>query len=117
METPTTTLPDLADFLLALPDDAPINMYDGDADALNHGCLMTQYGRSKGWKFDHSYSTTGTWETPNEHVVARVIDETGKQIHSVLPSLFNRESRAEFMPRRYNAKPWKDLLKDEFKNK
>ena len=117
MEIPTVTLQELADFLLALPDDAPINMYKGDSDAHCGGCLMTQYGKSKGWKFDHSYSTTGTWETPNEHIVAKVVNEKGEQINSVLPTIFDRETNASFMPRRYDAKHWKDLLKDEFKNK
>ena len=108
METPTVTLQDLADFLLALPDNAPIRMSCGEYRN-PIGCLMTQYGKNKGWVFEYSYSD-GIWEDKNYNVVARLDSNYGGVFE-----LFHDSDGGE--ETRYTTKPWKDLLKDKFKNK
>lgn len=106
METPTVTLQELADFLLALPDDAPINMYSGEYNDPYSGCLMTQYGKAKGWNCTFSFSSSGTWENESSNTTVANV-ECG----NVLVSLFNKGEQVMA----YVAKHWKDLLKDEFK--
>lgn len=101
METPVVTLNELKEFLLSLPDHAPLDMYDGDN--LNIiGCLMTQYGRSKGWEFDWSYSYLGTWEKKNEEVVAKL------EKPFVFSEMFDLTK--VYNPKVYTAGPWKKSL-------
>lgn len=108
---PKASLKDLRDFLLALPDDAPIEMETGFADGF--GCLMTQYGRTRGWKFGYSSDLYAGWYkdlaacyVPNKRPVA-VITEN-KSVFSLF-----REYVAEldgYTPERKFAKYWKDRL-------
>jgi hypothetical protein len=55
------SLNDLREFLLSLPDDAPINMSHGVND--DCGCLMTQYGRSIGLEFEETVDASRARES------------------------------------------------------
>jgi hypothetical protein len=52
-DIPKVTLQELKEFLLSLPDDTPIDMANPFYNK-GCGCLMTQYGKSKGWECDES---------------------------------------------------------------
>ena len=70
---PQVTCQEIADFLLSLPDDTPVTNISGD-NSREVGCIMTQFARSKGWKFEHSYSVFGKWEDKDGNVVAVISD-------------------------------------------
>lgn len=114
MDIPQVTLQDLANHLLSLPDDAPINMVDDENHEGTCGCLMTNYGRFKGWKFDTSdacISTPSRWVLGNrwkdsEQTIVAEMDE-------YVFNLFTCDADREMC---YIAKGWKDVLKEEFKN-
>lgn len=109
MEIPNVTLKELADFLIGLPDDEKIQMWTGDANA-QHGCLMTKYGRTKGWQFTicEVMGNTAEW-------VDRKVTFDPKVVATLETSpfkLFKYEPGSNYTL----VGPWKKTLKKEFKN-
>lgn len=102
---PYVTLQELADFLMALPDDEPINMVSGDYND-SCGCLMTKYGKSMGWKFSDCHYSKGWFS----HI--RPI-EVMATIEGSIFNLFNpfvKCTNSNFV------QPWKDHLKEEYRH-
>jgi hypothetical protein len=99
----TITLIQLRDFLLYLPDDHLINMTTGSLEAKGM-CLMSLYGKAKGFDFDYSSATMG-W-TKNRKVITKIEDS--------VVSLFSSFSESFSDKKSFKAKWWKDRLKPEY---
>jgi len=63
METPIVTLKELAKYLMDQPDSKVVIM--SSCENAGTGCLMTQYGRDKGWDFTRAYALYQEWEKEN----------------------------------------------------
>lgn len=106
------TLIQLRDYLLAQRPDKPIEM--GTGYNVGPGCLMTQYGRERGFEFDYSSTVSKCWSNGDDAVAG---------LDGFVFDIFYRSGdncetweKADQIARRYSKNTcgyWQDMVKDK----
>lgn len=117
MEPHAVTISDLVEYIYAQPDEKEVYLSSGRNNSARKDCevcIMTQYGRDKGWEFTYTFVSSYSWPSPRwitntDDLIAEVIDSS-----DIFVTLFDDEIMRKYS----NLNTYrilKDCLKKEHK--